>query len=64
MVKMWSDRKKKVAEKIPGNMIPRHYLHRHLNRVIGSHRHLCPNLPQTFERKLSLFWLKEPLIKI
>jgi len=28
-------------------------------RLNGSRRHLCPKPPETFERKLSLFWLKE-----
>ena len=41
-----------------------YYLRRHLHRVIKCRRHLCPKPPETFERKLSLFWLKEPLIKI
>ena len=33
-------------------------------RLGGSRQDLSPNPPQTFERKLSLFWLKEALIKI
>jgi len=66
MVKMCSDRKQtlKVAEKIHSTKITECYLRRHLHRVISSQRHLCPNPPQTFERKLSLFWLTEPIIKI
>ena len=55
---------KKVAEKIPGTKITQCYLRRHLHRVIKCRRHLRPKPPETFERKLSLFWLKEPLIKI
>ena len=55
---------KKVAEKIACTKITRYYLRRHLYRVISSRHHLCPNPPQTFERKLSLFWWKEPIIKI
>ena len=50
----------KVAEKIPGTKITRYYLRRHLHRVTGSRRHLCPKSPETFESKLRLFWLKEP----
>jgi len=52
MVKMWSDREKKVAEKIPGTKITRYYLWRHLHRVISRRRHLCPKPPETFECKL------------
>jgi len=55
---------KKVAEKIPGTKITQYYLRRHLHRVIKCRRHLCAKSPETFERKLHLFWLKEPLIKI
>ena len=51
---------KKVAKKIPGTKITRYYLRRHLHRVIGSRRHLCPKSPETFESKLSIYWLKEP----
>jgi len=54
----------KVAEKISGTKISQYYLRRHLHRVIKCRRHLCPKSPETFERKLRLFWLKEPLIKI
>jgi len=61
---MWSDRTKKVAEKIPGTKITQYYLRRHPHRVIKCRRHLCPKSPETFERKLRLFWLKEPLIQI
>jgi len=64
VVKIWSDRKRKVAEKIPGTKITQYYLRRHLRGVIKCRRHLCPKSPETIERKLSLFWLKEPLIKI
>ena len=35
-----------------------YYLRRHLHRVVGSRRHLCPKSPETFESKLGLFWLK------
>jgi len=51
---------KKVAEKIPCTKIIWCYLRRYLHRVIGSRRHLCPKSPETFESKLSLYWLKEP----
>ena len=52
---MWSDRLKKVAEKIPGTKITQYYLRRHLHRVIGSRRHLCPKSPETFSSQNS-FW--------
>ena len=57
---------KKVTEKIPGIKITRYYLRRHLHRLGCSRRHLCPKPPETFkfESKLTLFWLKEPTIKI
>jgi len=55
---------KKVAGKIPGTKITRYYLRRHLHRLGGGRWYLCDNPPQTFERKLSLFWLKELIIKI
>jgi len=67
MAKMWSDRGKKVAEKIPGIKITRYYLRRHLHRVINCRRHLSrgsPQTPEKFERKLHLCWLKKPLIKL
>jgi len=41
--------------------ITRYYLRHHLHRVIKCRRHLWPKPPETFERKLSPFWLKEPL---
>jgi len=58
---------KKVAEKIHGIEITRYYLRRHLHQVINCRRHLSHGSPQpaeTFEQKLHLFWLKEPLIKL
>jgi len=55
---------KRRSRKDPGTKITRYYLRRHLYRVIGSRRHWCPKLPQTFERKLCVFWLKEPLVKL
>jgi len=61
---MWSDRSKKVAEKIPGTKITQYYLQRHFRGPGGSRRHLFPKPSKTFERKLRLFWLKEPLIKL
>jgi len=63
MVKIWSDRKK-VVEKIPGTKINQYYLRRHFWRPGALRRRLSPNPPKTFERKLSLFWLKEPIIKL
>jgi len=44
--------------------ITQYYLRRLLHRVVKCRRHLCSKPPETFERKLSLFGLKEPLIKI
>jgi len=38
--------------------------HSVFHRLGGSRRHLCPKPPQTFDYKVHLFWLKEPLIKI
>ena len=55
---------KKVAEDIPGTKITRYYLRRHFHWLGGSRCHSCPKPPKTFERKLCLFWLKEPLIKL
>jgi len=50
---------KKVSEKIPGTMITRYYLRRHLHRVMYSRRYLSPQPPITFESKLILSRLKE-----
>jgi len=55
---------KKVAEKIPGTKITRYYLRRRLHRLGGSRRQLAHIRPKTFEHKLRLFWLTEPLIKM
>jgi len=55
---------KKVAEKIPGTKITWYYFLRLLRRSFKCRRHLYPKPPETFERKLRLFWLKEQLIKI
>jgi len=58
------DQDLKVAEKIPGTKITQYYLRRHFWRPGSIWRLLSPNPPKTFERKLSLIWLKEPIIKL
>jgi len=46
MVKMWSDREKKVEEKIPGTNITRYYLRRHLHRLGGAGVICVPKRPK------------------
>jgi len=59
VVKMWSGRFKKVAEKMRSTKITRYYFLCHTKRLSDTVRQ---NLPKTFESKLDLFWLKEPWI--
>ena len=63
VVKMWLDRKKK-AVKIPGAKITWYSLLITYGNTTGARQQPAAFAPKTFERKLWLFCLKEPLTKL